>query len=411
MSVFTSRCATAVDASTFLCYRYRHSDKSIFGLVLDRRERSEAFIDILKTLDTKAGLPLLPALTMALFGLRVNIRTLGKLENTYYFNKMFDRVTSELVTGSKRPADFDSLLGFIFGTFNGLFSIVGSLNVSMSAVLALTRLIRETDLEKQFSDIVDAIDSETRGQIESVTRTQARTSQRQQIFTAAMQTTISLQAHDANMKQAEVLRSTREATATSTETLKTMASLQQQAQEANAKQAEVLRSTQEATAASTETLKTMVSLQQQSQEANAKQAEVLTATKEATLASTGTLSTVQELLAGTQELNRKAEEVARQAADYGILVLGITFATFLSGCLSTCAVSFRLSWSDLRLSAADTILGNLPNDQIEAETHLHPHCSHHHHQHRSRRRVSQVYPFAREKGKNCCRNSICSIES
>jgi hypothetical protein len=120
---------------------------------------------------------------------------------------------------------------------------------------------------------------------------------------------------------------------------------------------------------------------------------------------------VQELLAGTQELNRKAEEVARQAADYGILVLGITFATFLSGCLSTCAVSFRLSWSDLRLSAADTILGNLPNDQIEAETHLHPHCSHHHHQHRSRRRVSQVYPFAREKGKNCCRNSIYSIES
>jgi hypothetical protein len=376
MSVFTSRCATTVDASTFLCYRYRHSDRSIFGLVLDRRERSEAFIDILKTLDSKSGLPLLPALAIALFGLRVNIHTLGNLESTYYFNKMLDRVTSELVTGSKRPVDFESLLGLIFAMFNGLYSIVGSLNVSMSAVLALTRLIRETDLEKQFSDIVDAIDSETRGQIESVTRTQARTSQRQQIFTAAMQTTISLQAHDANMKQAEILISTREATATSTETLKTMASLQQQAQEANAKQA-----------------------------------EVLTATKEATLASTGTLSTVQELLAGTQELNRKAEEVARQAADYGILVLGITFATFLSGCLSTCAVSLRLSWSNLRLSAANTLLGNLPNDQIEAETHLHPHCGHHHHQHWSRRSVNQVYPFAREKGENCCRNSICSIES
>jgi hypothetical protein len=150
----------------------------------------------------------------------------------------------------------------------------------MSAILALTKLFRDKDSDKQFSYFVDAIDSETRGHIEAAARTQARIGQRHNIFTAAMQTTMALQAHDANTKQALVLISTREATFASTETLKTM----------------------------------------------------------------------QELLAGTQELNRKAEEVARKAADYGILVLCITSATFVAGCVSTCAVSLRLSWSHLRVA-------------------------------------------------------------
>jgi hypothetical protein len=185
----------------------------------------------------------------------------------------------------------------------------------MSAILALTKLFRDKDSDKQFSYFVDAIDSETRGHIEAAARTQARIGQRHNIFTAAMQTTMALQAHDANTKQALTLTSTREATA-----------------------------------ASTETLKTMVSLQQQSQEANAKQALVLISTREATFASTETLKTMQELLAGTQELNRKAEEVARKAADSGILVLCITSATFVAGCVSTCVVSLRLSWSHLRVA-------------------------------------------------------------
>jgi hypothetical protein len=278
MTVFTSRSATAVDASTFLCYRYRHSDRSIFGLVLDRRERSEAFINVLKTLDTTIGLPLLPALAMALFGLRANIRTLGNLENTYYFNKWLDTMTSQILTGSERPPHSEVLLKLIFDLFNGLYSIVGSLNVSMSAVLALTRLIRQNDLAKQFPDFVDAIDSETRGQIEAAARTKARIGQRQQIFTAAMQTTIALQAHDANTKQAEVLIATRKATA----------------------------------------------------------------------ASLKTLGAMQYLLADTKELNRKAEEVASKAADYGTLVLYITFATFIAGWLSTCAVSSESLRPELR---------------------------------------------------------------
>jgi hypothetical protein len=268
-TVFTSRSATAVDASTFLCYRYRHSDQSIFGLVLDRRERSEAFINILKTLDTNTGLPLLPGLAMALFGLRVNIRTIVNLENTYYINKMLDRITLGIGSGSSRPAHFGSLVQMLSAMFNGLYSVVGSLNVSMSATLALTKFIREKDAGKQFSDFVEVIDSETRGHIEAAARTQARIGQRQHIFTAAMQTTIALQAHDA------------------------------------------------------------------------------------TAASTKTLGTVQELLAGTQELNRKTEEVSRNAADYGTLVLYITFATLLAGGLSTCAVSSELLRSVLRLDVTD----------------------------------------------------------
>jgi hypothetical protein len=297
-SVFTSRCANAVDASTFLCYRYRHSDRSIFGLVLDRRERSEAFIDIMRTLDTNTGLPLLPALAMALFALRVNIRILAILEESYFLQKL--------------------------GTmFNSLYGIVGSLKVSLSAISALTELLREKDPGKQFSYFVDAIDPETRGHIEAAARTQARIGQRHDIFTAAMQTTIVLQSRDAklaNTKQAEILIATRKAVAASTETLKTMVTLLQQSQEATAKQAEVLVAGQEATAASTKTLSTMVLLLKPSHEANIKQADVLVATQKATLASTDTLGTMQELLAGTQELNRKAEEVARKLTEDVLVV-------------------------------------------------------------------------------------------
>jgi Zn finger protein HypA/HybF involved in hydrogenase expression len=206
-------------------------------------------------------MPLLPALAIALFGLHVNIRTLGNLENTYYFNKWrLDTMTSQILTGSERPPHSEGLLNMLFTLFNGLYSIVGSLNVSMTAALAVTRLIREKDLVKQFPEFVDAIDSETRGQIEAAARKKVRIGQRQQISTAAMQTAIALHAHDANTKQAEVLIATREATA----------------------------------------------------------------------ASTRTLGAVQELLVGTQELNRKTEECSRNEADYGRLVLFITFATFVA---------------------------------------------------------------------------------
>jgi hypothetical protein len=322
-SVFTSRCANAVDASTFLCCRYRHSDRSIFGLVLDRRERSEAFIDIMRTLDTNTGLPLLPALAMALFALRVNIRILAILEESYFLQKVLDRVQFEIGSGSSRPAHFDGLVQVLGTMFNSLYGIVGSLKVSLSAMLALTELLREKDPGKQFSYFVDAIDPETRGHIEAAARTQARIGQRHDIFTAAMQTTIVLQSRDAklaNTKQAEILIATRKAAAASTETLKTMVTLLQQSQEATAKQAEVLVAGQEATAASTKTLSTMVLLLKPSHEANIKQADVLVATQKATLASTDTLGTMQELLAGTQELNRKAEEVARKLTEDVLVV-------------------------------------------------------------------------------------------
>jgi hypothetical protein len=322
MTVFTRRSVTAAEASTFLCYRYRHSDRSIFWLVLDRRERSEAFIDILTTLDARNGLPLLPALALSSFGLRANIRTLRTLEKSYYITKFMDTVSREIEKDARHLGKYSSsILEFLEAGFNAMYSQVESLEISTNAILALTMLVREMDLEKEFSELMNAIDSETRGNIEAAARTKARLIQRQHILTTTMQTT--------------------------------MVSLLQQCQEATAKQAEVLIATREASIASEQTLSTMVLLLQQSHEANIKQAEVLVATQKATLASTDTLGTMQELLAGTQELNRRAEEVARKAADYGFLVLRITFATFLAGCLSTCAVSHELLRSDLRLDVAD----------------------------------------------------------
>lgn len=322
-----------------LCYRYRHSDRSIFGLVLDRRERSEVFINILKTLDIENSLPLLPALALAHFDLHVNICTLGSLENTYYFNKMLDRVAYAIGAGDQNRGAFPGLLKLLSLTFNGCYSVVGSLNVSMSAVLALTRLIREMDLDKQFSDVVDAIDSETQGHVEAAARTQARIGQRHSVFTTAMQIATALQA----------------------------------------------------------------------QEASTKEAQVLVATQAASNASVETLGAMQELLAGTQDLNRQTKEVTHTTYEYGNLVLWITFATFLVGWLSTCAVGFVFSRTDLRFGLADTILGDLLNDPLGATVQPNPNGTH-------QRRQYCILPCASESNQETCgeevergnRKAICS---
>lgn len=260
--------------------------------MLDRRERSQVFIDILKTLDLDTGLQLLPAIALAQCGLHNNIRTLTSLENTYYFNKLIDELVYGMAPGSRQSADVAHGVHLISVLFNASYGTVGSLNISMSATLALTRLIRENDREAHFSALLDAIDLETQGHVEAAARAQARIGQRHSIFSSAMQTTIAAQAHESSTKQVEVLSATREATA----------------------------------------------------------------------ASTKTLGTMQELLAGTQDLNRKTEEVSRVAAEYGKLVLGITFATFLVGWMSTCAVSLRSSHRTLSFDVADIITGNLLHD-------------------------------------------------
>jgi hypothetical protein len=61
-------------------------------------------------------------------------------------------------------------------------------------------------------------------------------------------------------------------------------------------------------------------------------------TKEVSAASNKTLETMQSLLSGSQTLNRKTEEVTRVAAEYGQLVLALTFFSFICACVSTCAV-------------------------------------------------------------------------
>jgi hypothetical protein len=82
-------------------------------------------------------------------------------------------------------------------------------------------------------------------------------------------------------------------------------------------------------------------------EAGIKRNMVLDTTRDATAASVKTLATMQTLLSGTQELNRKTEEVTRIASEYGQLVFAVTYATFIFGVISACAVS---SHSTLPLS-------------------------------------------------------------
>jgi hypothetical protein len=149
--------------------------------------------------------------------------------------------------------------------FNGVFGVTGCLEISIKALRALTVMIRDQDKDEHiFDSILNAVDSETEGHSAVASRTQARASQRQLLFTTSLQTS----------------------------------SLQQ---------------TQEASA-------------------------IHTATNKATAASNKTLETMQSLLSGSQTLNRKTEEVTRVAAEYGQLVLALTFFTFVCACVSTCVV-------------------------------------------------------------------------
>ena len=50
--------------------------------MVDRRERSQVLIDILKTLDLGIGFSLSPAVALAQFALHFNIRAVKALEST-----------------------------------------------------------------------------------------------------------------------------------------------------------------------------------------------------------------------------------------------------------------------------------------------------------------------------------------
>jgi hypothetical protein len=300
--VFTCRCATSVNASTIICYRYRASSQSIFGLVVDRRERSQVMIDILKTFDLGIGLPLLPAIALAQASLHFNIRAVKDLESTYYLNKFLEKHTQDTAVGPVSEAQSLFFLRLINTMFNGVFSTTGCLEISTKALHSLTAMIRDHDKDEHiFDSMLDAIDSETEGHSGIAARTQERTRQRQMIYAASTQTSFLQQAHEANIKRNEVLDATRQATA----------------------------------------------------------------------ASTDTLATMQTLLSDTRNLNRKTEEVQRMAADYGKLILAITFATYVSGCLSACAVgSNPVHHSYLPLGQnmiADMTLGDLHHGQMATD--------------------------------------------
>ena len=237
--------------------------------MVDRRERSQVLIDILKTLDLGIGFSLSPAIALAQVALHFNIRAVKALESTYYLNKFLESLTRATAEGPVSKETSVNILRVLDAMFNGVFGVTGCLEISIKALRALTAMIRDQDKdEHNFDSMLNAIDSETEGHSSVAARTQARTHQRHSIYAASIQTQFLQQTHEAGIKRNKLLDTTREATTVSNDTLATM----------------------------------------------------------------------QTLLSDTRNLNRKTEEVQRMAADYGKVILAITFATFISGCFSACAV-------------------------------------------------------------------------
>jgi hypothetical protein len=242
LSVFTCRCAIGINAATILCYRYQASSQSIFGLVVDRRERSEVMIDILKTFDLGVGLPLLPAVALAQASLHFNIRTVKHLESTYYLNKLVESGAQEMAAGHLSREQSVMTLGLLDTMFNGVFGVSGCLEISIKSLHSLTAMIRDYEKDGRiFDSMLNAIDSETQGHSSAAARTQERTRQRHTIYAASVQTQFLQQAHEANIKRNEVLDTTRGATAASVKTLETMQSVLSGTQELNRKTEEVTR--------------------------------------------------------------------------------------------------------------------------------------------------------------------------
>jgi hypothetical protein len=239
--------------------------------VVDRRERSQVLIDILKTFDLKIGLPLLPAVALAQASLHFNIRSVKLLEETYYLNKVLSDATQDTAAGAVTKEESIFHLHILDMIFNGVFGVSGCLEISIKSLQSLAVMIRDQDKDEHiFDSMLNAICSETQGHSSVATRTQERTRQRHMIYAASIQN-----------------------------------------------------------------------------EAGIKRNMVLDTTQDATAASVKTLATMQTLLSGTQELNRKTEEVTRIASEYGQLVFAVTYATFIFGVISACAVS---SHSTLPLS-------------------------------------------------------------
>lgn len=206
-----------------LCYRYQAATQSVFGLVVDRRERSQVLVDILKTFDLGNGLALLPAVALAQASLHFNIRAVRRLESTYYFNSILQRYTQDMAVGSMSKEQSLFFLQTIDTMFHGLFGATGCLEISTKALRSLSVLIRDQDkYSHTFDSMLDAVDSETQGHSCVAARTQERTRQRHMIYAAAMQTSFLQQAHEAGIIRNDVLNTTRDATAASVDTLETM---------------------------------------------------------------------------------------------------------------------------------------------------------------------------------------------
>jgi hypothetical protein len=146
-----------VSNASQLSYRYRQSDRSICGVLLDRTERSKLFIERLQSLQVLVGEWQLPLVALAQHAVGVSAQDAEKTESIYYFTKMLWSLIS------RRPS-WEG--GAFLDSIRDLQGIITTRKLHISAIEDLLRFLRKScpDEESPFHPLLHAMVSVSHGQ-------------------------------------------------------------------------------------------------------------------------------------------------------------------------------------------------------------------------------------------------------
>jgi len=185
------RSAISTDSSTLLTYRYYRKTKCIYGIVLDRKERSDVFLQKLKLLAPRLGNPLLPIVALAQYGVEVASLDARLSEDRYYCTKEIIRVLST-ETAQEIHRRFLSKLSQTMAS--GLESLITCRGLQAKATIDLLQFVtnRWDESESSLSPILGMIHQVNARHCHSLQRHQERASSLHSRYTEQVQIEISL---------------------------------------------------------------------------------------------------------------------------------------------------------------------------------------------------------------------------
>jgi hypothetical protein len=167
--VVHARSAISISNASHLSYCYQKSSKSIYGVLLDRRERSEGFIKKLESLQASIGNRYLPMVALTHHALEISNQDAERTEELYYIAKMIWSIVSRHHGLDDEDHSFPTVIKDLHG-------IVTTRKLQVSAINNLLKFLRKNVSEdfSLFHPLLDAIESVNDGNRLVVDRHQER---------------------------------------------------------------------------------------------------------------------------------------------------------------------------------------------------------------------------------------------